>query len=244
MASIPILFEAAEQREPAYTNAVLSEKQIAEGKHRKWVGGHWDDQGLRQIEFLKAQGLQKEHRFLDLGCGSFRAGRHLINYLDAGAYYGIDANQSVMQAGYDIELSEEQRQKLPLTNLRATDRFGVDFGVHFDMAIAQSVYTHINLNMIRLSLYRLAKVMKVGGKFYATIFERPKGYPLDGIHKTARGQPKYHERNCYWYYRSDIKWAAQCAPWGYKYIGDWDHPANQKMIEFTRLAEPEPQKAS
>jgi hypothetical protein len=40
------------------------------------------------------------------------------------------------------------------------------------MAIAQSVFTHVSLNQMRLCLYRLARVMRPGGTFYATFCER------------------------------------------------------------------------
>jgi SAM-dependent methyltransferase len=160
----------------------------------------------------------------------------MVNYLNPGNYYGIDANQSVVEAGYDNELTDEERKRLPVGNLRATDRFRVEFGdTRFDYAIAQSVFTHISLNNIRLCLYRVAKVMKPGGIFFATIFERGPDFPLDGIVKTKGGKPKFQERNCYWYYRHDLRWAAKTAPWEFKYIGDWQHHANQQMIQYTRM---------
>lgn len=227
-------FEVPSRRtDPDYTGRVLTDEEIADGKHRKWIGGHWDDHGIRQLDFLTANGLTPDARFLDVGCGSFRAGRHLVDYLLPGNYYGIDANQSVMQAGYDLELSEAQRAKLPLRNLRATDRFGVDFGVEFDMAIAQSVFTHVSLNNVRLCLYRVAKAMKAGGAFFVTFNEQSKDFPVDGVVRTKR--PKYVERNPYWYYRADIRWAAKFAPWEYRYIGKWGHPGGQRMIKFIRL---------
>ena len=36
-----------------------------------------------------------------VGCGCFRAGRHFVDYLESGHYYGIDANDDIMQAGND-----------------------------------------------------------------------------------------------------------------------------------------------
>jgi SAM-dependent methyltransferase len=233
MASIEQRLEVPVRREPNYTGRVLNDDEIKAGAHRKWVGGHWDDHGQRQLDFLVAHGLRPEARFLDVGCGSFRAGRHLVDFLLPGHYYGIDANQSVMQAGYDFELSDSQRARLPVENLRASDRFDVDFGVEFDVAIAQSVFTHISLNHVRLCLYRVALVTRPGGKFYTTFNEQPKDFPIDGV--VASKRPKYTERNVYWNYRGDIRWAAQFAPWEYRYIGKWGHPGGQRMIEFTRL---------
>lgn len=233
MGRIEERFEAPDFREPDYTGRVLTAEQIAAGLHRKWVGGHWDGHGLHQLRFLTEHGLRPEHRLLDVGCGSLRAGRHLVDYLDAGNYYGIDANRSVLQAGYDVELTDAQRARLPSDHLRASDRFGVDFGVRFDVALAQSVFTHVPLNHVRLCLYRVAQQVRPGGVFYVTFNEQPPSRPVDGV--VASKRPKYGERNVFWYYRQDIRWAAGFAPWGYRYIGEWGHPGGQRMIAFTRL---------
>jgi SAM-dependent methyltransferase len=176
---------------------------------------------------------------LDIGCGCFRAGRFFIDYLEPDHYYGVDANQSLMQVGYDIELSDEQRARVPLSHLRANDRFQVDFDAPFDVAIAQSVFTHVSLNHIRLCLYRTAKVVKPGGSFYATFFERGRSTPVDHIISAEKRKPFYTEKNVFWYYRSDLVWAAEIGPWKANYIGDWGHPANQKMMQFIRIPDEE-----
>lgn len=231
------LFEAPGHVEPDYTGRVLNEKQIRRGRHRKWIGGHWEKLGALQRDFLLEQALQPHHRFIDVGCGSLRAGRHLIRYLDPGHYYGIDANRSVMQAGYDHELDDHLRTRIPVGNLRATDRFDVDFGVRFHLGIAQSVFTHVSLNHVRLCLYRLAQVMAPGARFFATFNLRRRDFPVDGVVPTKR--PKYGERNPYWYYADDMRWAASFAPWEYRYIGNWGHPGGQRMFELTRLPDDE-----
>ncbi len=241
MATIEQRVEASGIVSPDYSGRVFSEADIAKGKHRAFVGGVWDTHGEHQLNFLLAQGLQPGDRFLDIGCGSLRAGRHLVNALDPGHYYGIDANLSLVQAGYDVELDDEQRSRLPASNLRANDRFDGDFGVKFDMAIAQSVFSHVSLNHIRLCLYRTARVMRPGGKFYATFFEQPPSTPLDRIIiRREGGRPHLTEQNLYWYYASDLEWAAGFAPWTFRYIGAWGHPAGQRMVEFTRLPAPGP----
>ena len=200
----------------------------------------WDTHGERQLEYLRAQGLQPHHRLVDIGCGPFRAGRHFIDYLEPGHYFGVEANHSLIQAGYDVELSEDQRASLPVSNLRANDRFDVDFGVPFDYAMAQSVFTHVSLNHIRLCLHRLAPAMEVGGSFYATFFVRTPSVPVDTIVPSKRGKPFFNEKNVFWHYSQDLAWAARVGPWRYEYIGDWGHPANQKMARFVRLPDPAP----
>lgn len=222
-------------RIPDYSGREFTPKDIKRGKHRAYIGGRWgwDENGQNQLDFLIGQGLKPGHTFLDVGCGCFRAGRFLVDYLEPEHYYGIDANLGVMQAGYDYELSDAQRAKLPTTNLRANDRFLCEFGeTRFDYAIAQSVFTHVSLNHIRLCLARLAQSMNPGGKFYATFFEQPPGTRLDIL--DPRGRYVFPERNPYWYYRKDMRWAAESSPWTFRYIGNWGHSHRQMMIEFTR----------
>lgn len=227
---------------PDYSGKVFTEAEIARGKHRSFVGGVWDTHGEHQLNFLLSQGLAPTDRFLDIGCGALRAGRHFVSYLDPGNYYGIDANVSLIQAGYDVELDDEQRNRLPSTNLRANERFDGDFGVQVDMALAQSVFSHVSLNHIRLCLYRTAKVVRPGGSFFATFFEQPKSMPLDRIIvRREGGRPFLTEQNLFWYYRSDLQWAASSGPWEFRYIGNWGHPAGQKMVQFVRQdTSPEP----
>lgn len=224
---------------PDYSGREFSAEDIENGEHRQFIGGVWDSHGHRQLEFLTSHGMLPEHRLLDVGCGCFRAGRGFIDYLDPERYYGIDANHSLLVAGYDIELNDAQRAKLPPEHLRATDRFAADFGVEFDFAIANSVFSHVSLNHIRLCLYRLGPVMKPGGSFFATFFERKADFPLDKVTTTRKGKGYFTEKNLYWYYRRDLRWASTFGPWKFNYIGDWGHPANQKMIEFVKLTDDE-----
>jgi SAM-dependent methyltransferase len=226
----------AELTNPDYSGIVFSPEEIEAGEHRKYVGGVWDTHGKHQLEYLISQGLKPHHKLMDIGCGAFRAGRHFIDYLDAGNYYGVDANHSVMQAGYDNELTDEQRAKQPIENLRANDRFDTDFGVEFDFAIANSVFTHVSLNHIRLCMYRLDQVMKPGGAFYATYFVRKDSVPIDQIRPAKkRNKGFFTEKNNYVYYRTDLQWAARWGDWKHEYIGDWGHPANQQMVKYTKL---------
>lgn len=216
-----------------YARPEITAKNLRRGLHRKHVGGKWDEMGAKQLDFLREQGLRPEHLFLDVGCGSLRAGRYLGDYLEPGHYYGIDVNHSLLVAGHEHELDEEQQRRIPEQNLRATDRFDADFGVDFDMAIAQSLFSHLSLNHLRLCLHRVGKVMRPGGRFFVTFFEQPDHFPIDG--KAPMGQKgKFTERNNFWYYRADMEWATQRTPWEFHYVGDWGHPRGQVMAEYVR----------
>lgn len=81
--------------------------------------------------------------------------------------------------------------------------------------------------------------MRPGGSFFATFYERGEDTPLDAIFAADKPKPFYHEKNAYWYRRSDLEWATGSGPWRLNYIGDWGHPSGQKMVEFIRLTDEE-----
>lgn len=91
----------------------LPKAAIRKGRHRTRVGGQWDELGELQLEFMIAQGLRPEHRLLDVGCGALRAGIRFVDYLQPAGYYGIDINQTLLDAGFERELPEHLRSKLP-----------------------------------------------------------------------------------------------------------------------------------
>jgi SAM-dependent methyltransferase len=217
----------------------FTEEQVRTGRHRERAGGLWDELGRLQLDFMLSQGLEPSSRLLDVGCGPLRAGIRFVDYLEPGNYYGVDVNASLLDAGYEVELPDRLREKLPRDHLRATDRFDCDFGVEFDFAIAQSLFTHISLSHVRLCLYRIAARMRPDGRLFATFFEAPAQFSLDGVldgHHPRR-KDKFTERNPFWYWPGDLEWAASFAPWEFRYIGDWNHPRNQKMAEFRRRAD-------
>jgi SAM-dependent methyltransferase len=148
-------------------------KAVKSGRHREIIGGLWDEIGILQYQFLIDHGLQPRHTCLDIGCGSLRGGMHLIRYLEAGNYIGVDINQSLLDAGYEIELKKAGLQhKILRKNLFCTAAFEFDcLERRFDFALAQSLFTHLTFNQIRRCLDRLAPVMSIGGHFFATFFE-------------------------------------------------------------------------
>ncbi len=212
----------------------LTDEEIAAGVHRGKVGRAWSHTGQLQQDFLVAQGMAPTSKVLDVGCGALRAGIVIAQYLEPRGYYGIDVNESLIRAALQHELPlAGLEDRVPAENLRVTDRFECDFGVAFDFAIAQSVFTHLPLNHIRLCLYQLSLVMAPGGRFYATFFEAPASTPYDRrVQQVVR--KTWPERDPYHYRRADLVWAAETvADWNVRYIGDWGHRRGQRMIEYT-----------
>jgi len=215
----------------------LNQQELQQGQHREFVGGLWDTIGELQFQFLLKQGLSKNGNLIDIGCGCLRGGVRLIKYLDKGRYYGIDINESLLDAGYDCELVKYQLQdRLPRENLLTDTEFAFwRFGVQFETAFAHSLFTHLSLNHIRLCLIELAKVLKPDGKFFATFFECQDPHPLEKELVHTPGNVITHLAADPYHYRlEDIYFVADMSCWEVRYIGNWNHPRNQKMLCLTR----------
>lgn len=194
--------------------------------HRNAVGGLWDEVGRLQFDFLVGRGLKPEHFLLDVGCGSLRGGVHFINYLDVGHYVGIESEPGLLRAGRRVELpSYGLESKEPTLLLTSTfDLSPVD--VEFDYALAQSVFTHLEPEMIRLCLRRIRDKLKPNGVFYATYFEG-KDIELGTEHRWIRNY-----REGVFYPFSLFRELADSEGLVAERVGEWDHPRGQLMMTF------------
>lgn len=219
-----------------YYNTAAVEADIKAGKHRACVGGLWEEVGGLQLDFLISQGLKPEHRLLDIGCGSLRGGVKFVRYLQAGHYAGSDLNESLLNAGYDIELVREGlAHKLPRSNLVANGDF--DFSwcpMRFDFALAQSVFTALPLNYLRICLERLAPFVVSGGKFFVSAFEIPEDHPTHKPYLHPSGIVTYGAAEPYHYRFADMEYCCQSLPWRAANIGLWSHPLSVRMVRFEK----------
>ena len=168
---------------------------VERGGHRQIVGDLWDELGALQIEFLVSNGLAPHHTLLDIGCGSLRLGVRAISHLNVGCYWGTDINESLMSAGYEREVSPAGLgEKLPRTNLVQDADFtfkGIPH--HIDFAVAQSVFTHLPLNHMRLCLANLSAHLAGPCEFFFTVFMLPEGESFEHL-STPRSLPLHCER--------------------------------------------------
>lgn len=192
--------------------------------HRQYVGGMFEEIGRLQFEFLVSRGLQPRHTLLDIACGCLRAGVHLIPYLDAGNYLGVDKEQELIDAGLRDELppglAEKKRPRILVNGNFAFELFGV----RPDFAWAQSLFTHLPPPLIERCLRSLRRVIADEGAFYATFFEVSE--PIDNPENP-------HDHLCFRYTRDEMARMGMKTGWQAEYIGDWRHPRDQMMMRYT-----------
>ena len=201
-------------------------KGIEQIGHRAYVGGMWDEIGFLQFNFLLQKGLEKSHTLLDLGCGSLRAGVHFIKFLDPGNYIGIDKEDLLIDLGIKDELDEliiiEKKPQFIIS-----DKF--DFKTlnkKIDFAIAHSLFTHLPPIIIHKCLINLHPYMKKESKFYATFF----------LSEKINKNPKLpHDHKNFKYTLDQILQFGKSNQYSSNYIGHWDHPRDQVMVEFITI---------
>ncbi|QGX96786.1 class I SAM-dependent methyltransferase (plasmid) [Roseovarius faecimaris] len=141
------------------------------GNRRAYVGPptQYDFMGATQFNLLTGLGLREEHHVVDIGCGSLRAGRYLMQYLLPGRYTGIDPNSWLWQEAIDKEIGADL---IALKAPRLLDE--ADFrmtGVADDSAdyiVAQSIYSHTGADLFTLSVAAAARCLSPTGQFLFT----------------------------------------------------------------------------
>jgi len=183
-----------------------------------------------------ANGLRPDHYLLDIGCGCLRGGVKFVPFLEAGHYYGVDADEALLEAGRQEIRSIGAEDRNPNLNRIADFGFG-KLGRKFDYALAQSVFTHLSFNSIARCLIEISRALEPGGKFFATYFENERGKPiLDAVEWVGREVSivSHFDQDPYHYAFQDLEYACSGLGLRVERGKDWRHPRKQRMAIFTR----------
>jgi cyclopropane fatty-acyl-phospholipid synthase-like methyltransferase len=210
----------------------FSKEEIRKKMHRNFVGGLWDELGSLQLEFLVDSGLKPGHKLLDVGCGSLRGGVRYIEYLQEGNYYGLDINNSLIEAG-KIEVEEAGLlSKNP--NLIVDDKFSFHrFGERFDFMVSVSVFTHLPMNIILRCLNMARDSLAPNGVYFTTFFQAPTSLHLEKIKHQPGEVVTNYDSDPFHYSIEELSYMATLAKLELQVVGDWGHPRGQKMAAFT-----------
>ncbi len=206
-----------------FTTKKEGSEGISELGHHEYVGGKWEELGQLQYGFLLDQGLKPLDILLDVACGALRAGRLFARYLDKGHYLGIEKEAQLVEIGIKEELGEDLfREKAPEFVISPEFEFGL-FSKSPTYAIAISLFTHLTAADIQKCLNNLADHVKGSCRFYATFFE---------CETNLANYTKSHAHLAFYYTRSQMEKFGRIAGWEPHYMGNWGHPAGQKMVLF------------
>jgi len=142
--------------------------------------GQYDFMGATQFRLLCALGLRDTHLLLDFGCGSLRAGRLMIPYLQPERYFGIEPNAWLVEDAIANQLGQDiLRIKRP--RFSHSDAFtAAVFTETFDFIVAQSIFSHAGQNLVARALGSFAEQLRPDGICAVTFIEGGRGEVKEG----------------------------------------------------------------
>lgn len=144
--------------------------------------------------FVEVAGLRPSDAVLDIGCGIGRMAGGLSRYLDetAGRYTGFDPilggiewcrSAFADRPGFAFHWADIHNELYnPNGRLRAGDYVFPCDDATVDLAIATSVFTHLYQDDIRAYLMEAARVLKPGGRLFATAYLYKGDRPTSALH--------------------------------------------------------------
>lgn len=132
--------------------------------HRRYVGGFWDEAAQSAMKALTGLGMRPEHRLLDVGCGSFRIGRKLVEFLEPGKYVGIEPVGWVVEKALEKEagLKEMLTEKGAVIERMKAHEVGSLPGL-FDFVLVHGIFHHASLDYCKEILRAVHGKIRDGG---------------------------------------------------------------------------------
>lgn len=151
----------------------ISELKPGNNHYMAYVGPptQYDFMGATQFRLLCTLGLRANHYLLDFGCGSLRAGRLFISYLDSGRYFGIEPSKWLIEDAINDQVGKDLIH-LKKPQFAYNSDFSTDcFSKQFDFIIAQSIFSHAGGDLISIALQNFKESLKPNGIIAATFIE-------------------------------------------------------------------------
>ncbi len=152
----------------------------------------YDFMGATQFRLLCTLGLRANHDLLDFGCGSLRAGRLFISYLDEGRYYGIEPNKWLIEDAINNQVGKDLIS-LKKPHFDHNSDFVTDvFSTQFDFIIAQSIFSHTGSDLISIALRNFKESLNPNGLIAVTFIEGLSDFDGYGWVYSGREEYKFH----------------------------------------------------
>ncbi len=185
-------------------------------QYRAYVGPPEDYDLIAAMAFnlLTTLGLRQHHSLLDIGCGSLRIGRLLIPYLNREKYFGLEPNEWLVDEGIRRELGEMLVQiKRPTFFFSDSPDRIAQAKVAFDFALAQSIFSHCGLDLIKRWLSAISCSLARDGALVATFL----------IGEQDSAQTGWIYPDCVNYRPAALERAAKDVNLRFEIL-DWKHP--------------------
>jgi len=194
-------------------------------EYRAYVGPfeQYDVMGATQFALLYALGIRQHHRLLDVGCGSLRAGRLFITYLEPGHYAGVEPNTWLIDEAIERQLGRDLIAiKRPVFS--TTDSFAFPELGTFDFVVAQSIASHAGPRLVPTMLASIRSALEPTGMAAVTfIHADPDDHTVVHIEPGDDEWPEWLYPGCFSYRREVVaSFIAAAGLTGFPIA--WHHP--------------------
>jgi SAM-dependent methyltransferase len=172
-----------------------------------------------QLEFLIDQGLKKNDKFLDYGCGALAAGVLFVDFLNKGKYFGVDISFKAIEEGQNRIISRSLLNKEPQLYLLKSGKADFFSNHQFDIIWSQSVFTHLPPKDAQNVISILSGKLNANGKFYFN-------FCLNSIDQIS--QKNYKD----WYYPlSFFEDLSKKMGFNIEVVEGWNHPDDFNFVD-------------
>lgn len=225
--TIEIFFRLTGRKWIDFYRLRMNRETTAGKKNNEKISEKYIDDAKFQRDFLIENGLKRGHSLLDYGCGVMRLRVHLEG--EEINYFGVDISNNRLMRGLEMLKSRG-------INIDSTHAvFVSDYELSslekrkFDFIWAQSVYTHIPLDEIEISMRHLKSRLESKGKFIFT-FSPASGSQIVRLNQKDWWQPP-----------SVIEACARRAGFEVEIVPEWNGAAGGMAAILTLPRQPAPQ---